>query len=363
MMRTMTSLSIPQLLVPMAFINSVRTQRIDENNLVFDRGLQLLHNIEKPCPIEPPFLAPFPLSDLDSFKAISSCPFLIHKHVTGKNIDGCFPIYSIPHWNDLNSVLFNMYEFNLGTEKPLVFERKSSFANWEDLATIPTSSRSMLDRCIENLSYRVEGIHGEISGEHGTASVSAIVVSFEEYEKENAVLLPIGGCEVDSHETYSGRELEINNQGDKDVKEMTNNSATCSIRLDGIELNQCLEKCYTSIESNFINDLDKLTIHRAKRISKNNENRETVIGKLLITRANQLSTAFARCKCKHDAQDMSQCLLRIFLDVVVTENEYQFEIEESFDRHVDDVETWLQSNQKLACDASTSAAAKCRNEC
>jgi len=357
---------IALLFVPAATINSVSAQRTDENDLKFDRRRHLLRGTKAPCPVVPPFLAPFPLSDSDAFEAISSCPFLLHEQITGQEIGGCLPMYSIPYWDNSNSVSFKIHEFNAGTETPLFFERKSIFASWEDLSIVSTSHMSNLGKCIANLNYKVEGINGEISGENGTASLSAIVISFNEFEKENAILLPVGGCELDSHQSASHRNLDFKNLGDQAGRMMTRRNdyeEACSIRPDSIEWNECVEKCYTSTESNYVDEIDKLTTNRDKRISKNLENKETVLGKLLITRTTQLSAAFARCKCKHREQDLGQCLLLIFLDALVTENEHQFEVEKNFDHHTDEVETWFQSNRKLVCDTSTRAVVNCRNEC
>lgn len=367
MMQTMAYSLIALLFVRTAIINLVNAHETVENDLKFDhRGRHLLRGNEAPCPV-PPFFAPFPLSDSEAFEAISSCPFLLHQQTTGQEIGGCFPMYSIPHWDDSNSVSFKIQEFNVEAETPMVFfERKSIFASWEDLVNLSTLNVPDLGGCIASLNYKVEGIHGEISGANGNASLSAIVISFKEYEEENTILLPVGGCEVDSHQSASDRKLVVKNLGDQGEMMMTRRSAfeeACSIQPNNVEWNECLEKCYTSIESNYIDEIDKLNTSRDKRILKNHENKETVLGKLLINRASQLSTAFARCKCKHSEQDLGQCFLNIFLDTLVAENNYQFEMEESFDRHLDEVEAWFQDNRKLVCDASTRTALKCRNEC
>lgn len=309
----------------------------------------------------PPFLPPFVLSDVEAFDAISSCPFLIHQKITGKEFGGCFPMYNIPHWGDSNSGSFEIYEFNAERETPLIFEKKSEVVGWEDLTIVSTLSESSLGECIANLNYKVEGINGEISGGNGTASLSAIVVSFKDYGEENHILLPVGGCEGQSRQSGRRTELLVKNSGDQGGRRAFEES--CSIRPNSIASNQCLEKCHLSIESNYIDEIDKLAANRDRRISKNLDNKELVFGKLLITRITQLGTAFARCKCKHVEQDIGQCFLQNFLDTVVEENEHQFEVEETFDRHMEEVETWFENNRKLICDASTGAALRCRPKC
>jgi len=365
MMKTMAYSLIALLFVSTAIISLVSSHQIDEDGMKFNRGRHLLRGNEKPCPVMPPFLPPFPLSNPEAFEAISSCPFQLHQQITGQQIGGCFPVYSIPHWDNSNSVSFEIHEYHAGIETPLVFERKSVFASLEDLIDHPSKMLN-LEECIADLNYKIEGIHGEISGRNGTASISAIVISFKECEDENTILIPVGGCEVDIHQSARYRELEEKYLGDNVEIMMTRQSSfedVCSIRPDSIELNGCLEKCYSSIESNYSHEIDKLTTNHDKKRSKNQENKEAVLGKLVTTRATQISIAFARCKCKHSEQDLNQCLLRIFLDALVTENQYHFEVAKTFDRHSAEVETWFQINRKLACDAATKAAVKCHNEC
>jgi len=182
-------------------------------------------------------------------------------------------------------------------------------------------------------------------------------------------LLSVGGCEIGSQQLTSHRKLGEEHSGDQwggmvQRKTLERDSETgCSIRQDRIASTECLQKCYNSIESIYDDELEKLTITRHKRISKNHENKETVLGKLLVTRAAKLSTAFARCKCKHGDQNLSHCVLRLFLDNLVTENENQFEIKGTFGRHTVEVETWFQSNLELLCDASKNIAENCRDEC
>eukprot|EP00531_Pseudo-nitzschia_arenysensis_P018946 CAMPEP_0116155900 /NCGR_PEP_ID=MMETSP0329-20121206/22552_1 /TAXON_ID=697910 /ORGANISM="Pseudo-nitzschia arenysensis, Strain B593" /LENGTH=339 /DNA_ID=CAMNT_0003652961 /DNA_START=25 /DNA_END=1045 /DNA_ORIENTATION=- len=278
----------------------------------------------------PPFSPPFVLPDPDAFDVISSCPFDLHRQATGTEIDGCFPIYNISGWENPNLIIYEVYEFKGGVRTPLVLEKSSTFATSEEFDIVSISNAANLAECKAKLNYKVEGINGKISGGKGTVGLAA---------KESTILIPVGGCETYSRQSVSKKEIQD----------------SCTIKPNGVEGNACLEKCYSSIESNYIDEIDKLNANRSKRISKNNKNREIVIGKLLNARASQLSTAFARCKCKHDDQDLGQCFLRTFLDTLVTENEDRFQVEESFHQHLEEVEAWFQDSQNRLCDSSARA--------
>lgn len=303
------------------------------------------------CPL-PPFVVGFPLSDGEVFDTVSTCPFSLHQKITGQNAKGCFPIYDIPQWGGSESDSYEIKEFNIEAETSLFFERSSS---WEDLSVDFASSMLNLEKCIESIDYKVEGIKGEISGTHGSQRLSAIVLSFKENSEERNVLLPIGGCGFGSHLSFGDRKLEVN--------DFVASQESCSIRPKGNERSECLEKCYASIEADYVDEITKLISNRNGRMSKNIENQERVFGKLVTTRTSQLSTAFARCKCKHSEQDLGHCFLRMFLDVLVSENEQHSEVKESFDRHMDEVDTWFQNNSELLCDKSTRTAMMCRNKC
>lgn len=295
----------------------------------------------------PPFSPPFVLPDPDAFDVISSCPFDLHRQVTGSDIDGCFPIYNMSRWDNSNSIMYELNEFKGGVKAPLVLEKSSTFATSEEFDIISMSNAANLGECKAKLNYKVEGINGKISGEKGTVGLAAIVISFNENDKESTMLVPIGGCETYSRKSVSKKEIQD----------------SCTIRPNGVERMSCLDKCYTSVESNHIDEIDKLKANRSKRISKNNKNREIVIGKLLSARASQLSTALARCKCKHGDQDLGRCFLRTFLDTLVTENEDRFQVEESFRQHLEEVEAWFQDSQNRSCDSSARAAASCQDRC
>ncbi len=295
----------------------------------------------------PPFLPPFALPDAEAFNVISSCPFNLHRNITGNDADGCFPIYSVSGWDYPDSISYRVYESNSGVESPLVLKKKSTFATSEEFGIISTADASDLGECMARMNYKVEGFNGMLSGEKDKVGLAAIAISFNENDKETTMLLPIGGCEIYSRQSVSPKKIED----------------SCSIRPNGIEKNECFERCYTSIEFNYVNELDKLTANRSKRISKNYENEDGVVGKLLTARAVQLSTAFARCKCKHGEQDLGQCFVRLFLDTLVSENEDRFQADEAFDQHIDEVETWFQDSQNLLCDSSATAAVNCRDEC
>ena len=294
----------------------------------------------------PPFIPPFELSDPVAFEVSSSCPFDIHSQITGENPDACFPIYNILQWDSSQSSTYQLKELNRNGDS-LVLEKQSTFATGEEFDLVLTASSSNLGACISDMEMKVEGINGVISGETGTASIKGIAVSFQEEDKENTILLPVGGCDMNSHQSVRHQKLEDD----------------CSILPNIVDESDCLTKCFRSVETNHYDQMNKLDDSRDQRVSKNLENKDIVLEKMLISRATQMSIAFARCRCKHNEQDLAQCVLRIFLDTLVSENELQFEVEENFNKHIDEVETWYENGRKLVCDASTGSALKCSEEC
>lgn len=369
MMGTMAG-KVAYSLISLLSVRTVATKLVSapetaKNDIKFDLGRDLLRGNEAQCPV-PPFSAPFPLSDSEAFDIVSTCPFLLHQKVTGEEIYGCYPMYSISQQDNSNSISFEIIELDVGAKTPMFFEGKSHFLSWEELDFVSNIDTPGLGECMERLDFKVEGFDGEISGDEGTANLSAIVITYKEYGKENTILLPVGGCEVHSHQSFSHRKLMENKSGHLEKTMMTTQGVleqSCSVRPNDIEWNECLEICFKSVESIYADERDKLLTKRDERISKNVENRETVLGKLLITRTTQLSMAFARCKCKHNDQDLGQCFLHIFLDTLVAENELQFEVEDSLDRHMDEVGTWFQNSLNLLCDDSIKNAAQCRKQC
>ncbi len=294
----------------------------------------------------PPFVPPFALSDSVAFEASSSCPFDIHRQISGDNLDACFPIYSILQWDSSESSSYQLQELNKKGDS-LVLEKQSTFGTSEEFDLVSAASSSNLGACISGMDMKVEGINGVISGGKGSTTIKAIAISFQENEKENTVLLPVGGCDIHSRQLVRHEKLEDH----------------CSIRPDDVDETDCLEKCFQVVENQHYEQMNKLDDNRDQRVSKNLENKDIVLGKMLISRSTQMSTAFARCRCKHHEQDLAQCVLRIFLDTLVSENELQFEVEETFKQHIDEVETWYEDSRKLICDDSTGAALDCSEEC
>lgn len=307
---------------------------------------RLSNTVVTPKCILPPFVPPFALSDPTAFEVSSSCPFDIYRQITGDDLDSCFPIYKILEWGSSDSSSYKLKSLN-GKEYSLVLENQSTFATSEEFGLVFTDSSSNLGVCISDIDMKVEGIDGVISGKKGTTNLKAIVISFQEHGTKNTILLPVGGCDIHSRQLVRHNTLED----------------YCLIRPNSAKGNECSEKCFQSVETKHYDQMNKLDNKREQKMSKNLENKDIVFGKMLISRANQMSTAFARCKCKHNDQDLGQCVLRIFLDTLVSENELQFEIEENFNRHIDDVVTWYEDSRKLVCDASVSAAESCSENC
>lgn len=328
------------------------------------------------CSEIPPFTPPFKLSDNVTFDELSTCPFSIYEQITGKQVKGCFPIYNIPYWDNFHSISFVIRPF--GAEPSLFFERKSTFATWEDLISVSTNLNqisSLETSCIDKLSYKAQGVEGEISGRGGTKTLTAVVISFKEDEQSTSILLPVGGCVRSMSQTspasnrvlitggffgdnqyinFNGRELESNNS-----------NKSCSILSDNSlrETSQCLRKCYSLAESKYVAELDELTMIHDEKTLKNYKNRELLMKNLLITRTSKLTMAFARCKCNHQDQDLGHCVLRAFLDDIVTENSHRFEIEEVFDRHLSDVVKSFQNDKNVLCELSIRDEARCRDKC
>ena len=348
------------LLVPIAIGNMASTHKSDENRPELDHKRHQLRVKNIPCPMSPPFLAPFTLSNSESFEILSSCPFQLHEQITKQEVRGCFPMYSVPEWNSSSYVSFQIHEFNEKRESSLVLETKSVFANSEDLNIKSNSNMEKLGQCIDDLNFRVEGVSGEFSGENDVVSLALIAMSFKENEKERTILIPVGGCECYLEKLrVNGKEKETSLT--KMRESISGNF--CSIQQDNIEWNDCTRNCYFSMKSNYIDAVDKLITNYRIKLSKSKENMEAVLRKLMITRTTQLSNAFARCKCKHNDQDLRQCFLLRFLDTLIAENEYHFEVEKIFDQHREEVEIWLQNNHGRICDASSRAVLMCQNEC
>ena len=89
-----------------------------------------------------------------------------------------------------------------------MLEKQSTFTTGEEFDLVLTASSSNLGACISDMEMKVEGINGVISGETGTASIKGIAVSFQEEDKENTILLPVGGCDMNSHQSVRHQKLE-----------------------------------------------------------------------------------------------------------------------------------------------------------
>jgi len=360
MVQAIPYLFIAILFIPNAIVSIARAHQSVENNSKLDHERHLLRGENSRCSVVPPFSSPFPVSNSEPFDIISSCPFRLYEELTQQEARGCFPMYSVPQWDSSSSASFQIHEFNEKLDDSLFFEMKSIYARTEDITIMSNSNMEKLEQCIEDLNFRFEGVYGEIRIENKNVNLVAITISFKEYEEEKTILLPIGGCEG-----YSS--VLVNDDRDWRRLTMTRLSASenscCSIRPDNIEWNECTQKCYSATRSNCIDEINKLFNDHKTRLAKIHENKEAVLSKLLITRTTQLSTAFARCKCKHGNQDLDQCLLPNFLDTIIAENEYNFEVDKAFDQHAVEVESWFQNTKIQTCDISSRAASECFNEC